>query len=251
MIETIELYGGDVKLEFDSGRHQYRVVKGGRRFKVPSVTRITSIIDKSGPLVNWAINNTNEVWIGSIFPGQEYSETYLGEVARAAKQASRGIKEGAASKGTAIHKAIEECLGGGTSASGLSPIAEAAVVWLRGEAFRPESFERRIYSRQHRYSGTLDLLATDSEAKIVLIDWKTGKSVYPEFRLQTAAYVAAYEEETGVKIDRRIIVRLSEDGVEPHVYPRSLLRKDLHAFLGAKALFEQLQLIEKEEKKHK
>jgi hypothetical protein len=83
---------------------------------------------------------------------------------------------------------------------------------------------------------------------LTLIDWKTGKGIYPEFWLQTAAYVKAWEEEFGETIEQRIIVRLSEDGAEAHARPRSLLRGDFGAFLGALTLYNQLQRIEKSDR---
>lgn len=249
MIET-PLYGGEVLLQFDEARHQYRVVIKGRKYKVPSVTRITSIIDKSGPLVNWAINNTLDVIRGAIGPGAEYSETYLEEVYRAAKRESQRRKSEAASRGTLVHSILEGYGKGGVLPPESDCKATLAVEWLRASGIQVEESERRIYSCQNRYSGTLDAIGT-LNGRVVLIDWKTGKSVYPEFRLQTAAYVKAYEEETGKRIEDRCLVRLGDDAVEPHWFGRETLRLDFAAFLGAKKLFEQISKIELENKKSK
>lgn len=233
-------------LVFDERRHSYALLKNGKKHKIPSVTTVCGVIDKSGPLIGWAINNTLETCKQAITPNQEHSEVYLEAVWEAAKRASRGVKGEAARKGTQIHRDIEEGLSGSRSEESLSREAAEALVFLRGADLCPEFFERRIYSRRHRYSGTLDLIAKDANGNLVLVDWKTGKSVYPEFRLQTAAYVKAWEEEhPDQPIASRILVRLSEAGAEPHIYPRSTLRGDFAAFLGALSLYTRLQKISK------
>lgn len=246
MISRTELYGGRVILEFDSGKHQYRVVKGNRRFKVPSVTAVCGVIDKSGPLMAWAINKTIDVYRGAILPDVPYPEIYLDEVADAAKKSSRRIKQEAANIGTEIHKAIEEGIQENAAHSTLDRVV-ATLAWIRDSRLSIRDVERRVYSCRHRCSGTLDAIAEDEEGKLVLLDWKTGKKVYPEFRLQTAAYVKFLEEETGDKIDRRIIVRIPEIGpVEPHLYPLETLRHDWASFIAARNLHRGLERIKHE-----
>jgi hypothetical protein len=241
-----------VVCEFNPLRHTYTIINKGRRFKVPSVTRITSIVDKSGPLMAWAINNTLDVCKGAIAPGTEYAETYLEAVWDAAKKESQRIKSEAAKRGTDTHRLIETKLKAdqGVDGNDLLESERATFQWLRSIGI--QCVEKRIYSRRFRYSGTLDAIGTEGD-QLVLIDWKTGKSIYPEYRLQTAAYVAAYEEEfPDKKIAGRYLVRIAEDGsIEPHFFPRKTLRKDFAAFLGAKALFDRVQQIEKETRKKK
>jgi PD-(D/E)XK nuclease superfamily len=249
MVETTSLYDGEIICEFNALRHTYTIINKGRRYKVPSVTRITSVLDKSGPLVNWAINNTLDVCKGAIGPGVEYSEIYLEQIWKAAKQSSTNIKSDAARRGTEQHRRLESEL---KSSIGVSSetLSDDGRRWL--EQFRFQEIERRIYSRRYRYSGTFDALAT-TQVGLVLIDWKTSKSIYPEFRLQTAAYVHAYEEEfPDEKIEGRYLVRIAPDGsIEPHYYPRSTFRLDFSAFLGALRLFKRVQQIEAQARKEK
>lgn len=237
-------------LEFNPGNHQYRVIIKGRKYKVPSVTRIVSVIDKSGPLVWWAADNTLALCKQAIQPGTEYAEVYLEAIWNAARKESQRIKSDAAARGAAIHGAIERSLKNGGDSS--VPCAEAVPIgeWLQCNSCVVTDVERKVYSRHHRYSGTLDAIGT-IEGQVYLLDWKTSKSVYPEFRLQTAAYVAAYEEEhPGVVIQGRYIIQITEDGgVVPHFYPRETYPKDFSAFLAAKQLFTHLQLIDKEGRK--
>ena len=242
MVETTELYGGSIQLEFDSGRHTYRVINNGRRYKVPSVTSICGIISKPA-LIPWAVNATIDVVRAAIGPGAEYSETYLEEVFRAAKQASGGIKKDAASRGTDVHRAIEAGLVGGTREGEICPQADAVIEWLRCTGSTVVETERRIYSRRYRYSGTLDAIV-EIDGRLVLLDWKTGGR-YADHLMQTAAYQYAFEEETGQLIDRRILVSL-KDGLKPHPFPRSTYRRHLAGFLGALRLFTNLKKAEKD-----
>ena len=196
-------------------------------------------------LIPWAVNATIDVVRAAIGPGAEYSETYLEEVFRAAKQASGGIKKDAASKGTEIHKAVEALLGGSEGNPELPGYQAAAglQLWLQSLGARVIEIERRIYSRRYRYSGTLDAIVA-IDGRLVLLDWKSGKSIYPEYYLQTAAYVKAYEEETGFKIDKRILVKVGDE-ITPTECGRESLRRDFAAFLGAKQLFDRISYLSK------
>jgi hypothetical protein len=57
-------------------------------------------------------------------------------------------------------------------------------------AFAPtfEQVEESVYNRAQRYAGTLDAILTLSDGRRLLIDYKTGKAIYPEVSLQLAAY---------------------------------------------------------------
>ena len=50
-----------------------------------------------------------------------------------------------------------------------------------------EASETSVYSREHGYAGTLDLLVWIGN-DLVLLDVKTGKSAYPEVAMQLCAY---------------------------------------------------------------
>jgi hypothetical protein len=250
LIETTNLYGGEIQLTFDSAKHQYRVVTKGRSYKVPSVTAVCGIIAKPA-LVPWAVNSTLEVCKGAIAPGTEYAESYLEAIWEAAKRANVQTKSDAATRGRERHTILESCLRQRDTGEGLSVGSSPATDWLLSIGACSEfEVERRIYSRRYRYSGTLDLVVSSNQG-LVLIDWKTSKSIYPEFRLQTAAYVHAWEEEhPDQPISGRYLVRVPEDGpVEPHFFPRSTQRLDFKGFIGALNLFNQLKNIEKSSKK--
>lgn len=65
--ETIYLYDGQVVLHYSDLLHAYWVNdEEGQRVIVPSVTTVTSIIDKSGPLTQWAANSTTQYVLDNI-----------------------------------------------------------------------------------------------------------------------------------------------------------------------------------------
>lgn len=254
MIETFGLYNREIELTFNDASHRYKVAfKNGRSFHPDSVTRICSVLDKPA-LIPWAINATIDFIRTGIQPGIEHAESYLEEVYQLAKKESQRKKGEAAARGSLVHDilaGVERPIQGTDDERNRS--IESKVVraqeWLKQNNVSLTSVERPIYSRRYRYSGRLDGVGV-CQGVSSLFDWKTGKGIYPEFRLQTAAYVKAFEEEfPDQPIQQRIILHLTEDACIPHFYPRSLLRNDFNAFLGAQKLFQQIRTIEKQEKK--
>src|SRR3989338_8996198 len=54
--------------------------------------------------------------------------------------------------------------------------------------FHPQYVERPIWSQLHKFSGTVDALATIG-GKFGVLDIKTSTGFYSDYNLQTAAYV--------------------------------------------------------------
>lgn len=203
--------------------------------------------------MGWAVNNTIDFIRAGIPSGIEHSESYLEEIYGLAKKESQRKKSDAAQRGTIVHEILgrtdgrdEQDLDKQLDESILRRV-DLARTWLKENNVKLSSIERPIYSRRYRYSGRFDGVG-EIEGKRTLFDWKTGKSVYPEFRLQTAAYQYAYEEELGEPIEQRVILHLTEEACIPHYYPRDKFRGDMNAFLGAQKLHQQIKRIEKEMK---
>lgn len=70
--------------------------------------------------------------------------------------------------------------------------------------------EVRMVSETYLYGGTLDLPCRDKEGRMVLVDFKTSKGVYPEYWYQCAAYSQMFEENTGHPFDRHIIIKIGK-----------------------------------------
>lgn len=198
--------------------------------------------------MGWAIKNTNAIWKGAIKPDTPYSDIYLEQVENVAKRSSRDIKQEAADVGKQAHQVIESHLKGQNPILPPTDIPEgrcvdAALQWMSTYSFRSRELERVVYSKRYKYSGTLDCIA-EIDGELALVDWKSSKACYPEFFLQTAAYQAAYQEETGEKIARRYVVRLGKEDGAFEVHETHTIKEykfHLKAFLAAQTLYNTLK----------
>jgi PD-(D/E)XK nuclease superfamily len=247
-VETItSLYNGEVRLGFNSANHRYRVHINDKVFKAPSVTGICGIVNKPA-LIYWAIDLALGVCRNAILPGVEHPEAYLEGVLSAARREAEDVRRKAAEHGTDVHRRIEAGLRDLREDEG-DIVVRNIRDFLGKESIRILHTERRVYSRRYRYSGTLDAIG-ETPAGLVLIDWKNSKHVYSEYRLQTAAYAYAWQEEfPDRRIQKRCIIRIDEEGnIHPYWYPLETLRGDFLAFLGAKRVYERTKQIEREQR---
>ncbi|MBI4224804.1 MAG: hypothetical protein HY617_00580 [Candidatus Sungbacteria bacterium] len=112
-------------------------------------------------------------------------------------EAADEVKNKSAAQGTLMHEAVQGLFIGGSPC--ISPEVEPGVSAFqkfneqRKIEFHPEFIERRIWSPRHRYAGTLDAVAW-VDGKFGVLDIKTSTGFYPEYNLQTAAYVTALQE---------------------------------------------------------
>lgn len=86
--------------------------------------------------------------------------------------------------------------------------------WAKSVNLKPLLIEQVVYSRTHRYAGTMDLLAEVNDV-ITLVDVKTSKGVYPEYFLQVAAYAKALDEMGHGQPAQGVIVRLPKVETDP------------------------------------
>lgn len=66
--------------------------------------------------------------------------------------------------------------------------------WEKGHKIEVIMAERQLVSAQWGYGGTIDCLCFLDE-EITLLDFKTGKAIYPEMLYQLAAYLNLFNEE--------------------------------------------------------
>ena len=252
----VSLYGGAVLLRFHKKRHRYEITENGETHEVPSVTRILRIVDKSEPLTQWAANCAAELLAEQLRPGQALDEIQIAELCAVIRFAHRGVSGRAKGIGKLAHGWVEELLRrriAGEPGEPLLPVNEqarrtclAARDWLAKHHFEPLAAEQMIYSRAHGYAGTLDFHATAKiDGRFSIVDWKTSAAIYPEYRLQLAAYAEALWEMNARPMPDRWIVRLGKDDgtFEAVRLPHEEQDADFRAFLGAKILFERVTEI--------
>ena len=151
---------------------------------VPSVTTVLKVLNKPA-LDGWgarvAAQYADANW--EELSGLE-SRVRVDRIKMAHKNESRR----AADLGTMIHEICEKFATGNPSRipKAADPYMNQFINFLAD--IRPRFLENEVtvWSRKYGYAGTADALAL-IEGEITVIDWKTGKGIYPEHGLQLAA----------------------------------------------------------------
>lgn len=238
--KSISLYQGEVTIDFYEDRHCY--IKRGEKGCLTSVTGATGMIDKSRPLIFWAIGLMRD-HLSAL--AEQQTLITLDHILEASKLHQQK-KEEAATKGSQVHAWIEQYINAKLNPENQKPempedeqIVNGVIAFLNWEKDHNVKFvatEKIVYSKKHDYVGLMDCEAI-IDGKRSVVDFKTSTGVYNEMRYQVAAYRAADEEETGKKYDGpNWIIRFDKDTAEfePHEFNEQA--KDFKAFLGALAL---------------
>ena len=191
----------------------------GRQF--PSVTTILDVIAKPA-LGPWYAKEERRYFEAAMLevlarPGARDPEYVLSAVVEAVTgvKAADRERQKAAAIGTAIHAGIEWHLRTrlGEDAGPEPRLPEAAIWaveswkdWARSVDLQPLAIERAVYCELCGYAGTLDLYARVAGV-LSVIDWKSGRAIYPEAFLQNVAYRHAADR-LGLPSEQGLIVRL-------------------------------------------
>lgn len=211
--------------------------RSGRFYEIdgellPSVTTILQVIAKPY-LVPWAAKLERELCLtvaDQVFADFEVGALLLedgvtfGDEIRdrlGRMRAHQKEMDKACDIGSEIHAMIEHSL----KTNAAPPVASEAAgvafmsfcMWADKVDLQPIDIERVVYSKRYGYAGTMDTLAelTDErtgERVTALIDWKSSKGIYNEYKLQNAAYAVAWAEvKSTIDVPRGLIVRLPKD----------------------------------------
>ena len=214
------MYDGDVILDFDPGSHSYTI----NGVAVPSVTRITGVIDKPA-LVYWAVNEMESRMAELWQPDKLYTHEQIQNAISDAKGARFRKSSEALNIGSMAHDWIEQYVKSiiydyaWPKIPDYEPVKRAVYHFQEWEKEHDVAFvssERRVCSVVHMYSGTADIDAVVN-GKRIIIDLKTSKGIYDEYYLQCAAYANALSEETSVDYAGVGIMRLpkvADDSLE-------------------------------------
>jgi len=90
--------------------------------------------------------------------------------------------------------------------------------WWSGSGFTPIKKESEfvVHSNKLKVAGTIDQ-GVMREGKHEILDWKTGKSVYPDHYYQVVIYIICCQE-MGLKVKRGWIVHTPRDGGKVKVH---------------------------------
>ena len=196
---------------------------GGRHYRVegydelfPSVTNVLGVINKPA-LAPWVRNTVLESVQTALMDRTGLTETitaeWVADVIDQARQTPDFKRDQAAGFGTLAHELIDRIIQG--SEPEVPPELEAVLnnflAWRASSGMDIRLSEAMVYSEKHRYAGAVDAIAY-RDGKLIVLDWKTGNGIYPEYGLQVAAYAKALEEMTGEPVGEAWTVRLGRTG---------------------------------------
>lgn len=258
--EILSFYNGEIVLKYDHKLHVRYYEENSQKFLISGATNVTGIVDKPA-LVPWAANMAVDYASRLIKPGVVYTEEELEAAFRDAKANYRAISRTATDIGHIVHEWLDNyqklCMNHGYGASFEMPTmpedpkaencVRTCLSWMNKHSFHPIKVETQVFSRVYRYAGTYDHLAHITscgdpvccpfEGRILILgDFKSSKRIYDEYRMQTACYKAAHEEEFPDQvIDARVVIRLDKEGagIETLTLMNDSFEDDFRGYLGA------------------
>lgn len=247
-MSVTKLYGGAVELDFNGREHCYRV----EGTPVPGVTTILQTINKPA-LIQWSANQASAYFADQVkdycLSDKALSRDAFNQIAKEAKTAHRRFMKGAADIGTEVHNWAEAYVKHqplpGLTTDEAKRGADAFAQWVKEHRVKVLASERRIFSKAYWFAGTCDLVL-DVEGEPAVADLKTSSGIYPEMRLQTAAYQIALEEEKQIRFGPRWIVRVDKKTGQFEAKPFPNYYRDKDGFLAALELYRKLRDIENE-----
>ena len=231
-------------LWFAPGNHTYRI--DGQ--PVPGVTTILGVLDKPA-LPRWAAKSVAEHVADNPDGVQTLRDMGRDTLVTALAKVPWERRDAAGERGTTFH-ALAERIANGEEVDvpeSQVPLVENALAFMEDYDVRPVLTEAAVGSREHRYAGTLDLIA-DSTVGRAIFDWKSGKAIYPRFALQLNAY--AFADFHGLRGDEHPLpevgaaygVHIRADGYD--LIPLRFGRDVFEEFLAVRAVFDINKRVE-------
>lgn len=204
--------------------HRYVAVHpDGTEQVLPRVSSILATLNKEA-LIPWAVGQTLAACRERVLPDRAYTAGELEAIWDWAKDAQYRTAQEAAQHGTRAHALIEAYLhSGGQDAPDLA--AEHPAVancwalweeWWQGQDMLVTDLEAYVADTVLGYGGTVDCLARNRRHgnALELLDWKTSKGIYPEYRLQVVAYGGALARMGLGMPERATILRIGKEDAE-------------------------------------
>lgn len=172
----------------------------------PGFTTISSMLDKSAGLMPWAVRCYSQyIRDNSIFKIHKNKETgevskiyqITDEILTIAEKEYKTVSKTALDVGSQTHDLIKNYIRSGKDKTSIKNYSDevqnaflAFLEWEKKNDVTWVESEQPIVHIEICYAGTLDALAY-LNGKLTVIDFKTSKKIYPEYKMQVAAYVYA------------------------------------------------------------
>ncbi|HAH06912.1 MAG TPA: hypothetical protein DCM05_10365 [Elusimicrobia bacterium] len=240
-----------VDLVVEGRAHLYDVTTQDGTVRYPGVTGFLSVINKPA-LVPWAKKEALSLVESAIMKRLDgrptarivLNKAWVDAVLQEARKRPDLLKDQAADLGTRAHAFIDLIIHG-REPEAVPPEIEAPVNafkdWWRRSGIELVMGDTKVASRIHCFGGSLDALGRRG-GRYMILDWKTGSGIYPEYALQTAAYAQAFTETYGLPCQDAVIVRFGKKPpIEFEVKELANVETSLLAFLAAKDLKQSLE----------
>jgi len=206
---------------FNEEKHEYKL--DGKR--LTGVTTILGVLNKPA-LVAWSANQAVD-YIENNFPTVEQimsGEVKLKDLFKEARKAWAQKRDKAGDIGTDVHKGVEDYInlmisdqdGKAKEINGghENELVQKFIDWAAENEITFVRSEVQVYSREHWYAGTCDLVFKDKDDNLWIGDIKTAKAIYGTEFWQTAGYQIALEEMGVVssRVHGHKIIRIGKDG---------------------------------------
>ncbi len=219
----------------------------------PRVTGILGIIDKYG-LRTWAMNqaldyirnNRQHYSLPRYYIEDDKSVNDMETMLLDASKAHEEKRDTAADYGTEAHALLQQLtLDENTGIpEKFAPVVDAWQEWMDESGMQILSTEQTLHYNKDgiRFAGTADLICLDKDFNVVIVDYKTGARIYPEYALQMAAYSLGMQDCWGKRKDvgvgaadiKAVVMRLpKEEGGKLEYKEVDNLDQQEEAFLHA------------------
>ena len=278
-----KFYGGTVTLRFvESEWRYYKICADATLEPQDGVTSVVKLATPAKPLMVWAVRvalaRTKQLLLDGGYLGLDSKvlyESILDDILERAKKEDDNLLVAAGDVGHAAHAHIESVIKAILSKNDerlfelLAKFPEderaasgsiAAMTWMAAHHVRWVSTERKAYSRKHGFAGTCDGVAyvcsCDDRSccpvpwegeRLSLIDWKTSNALRISYLWQAAAYQHCIEDEDGIEILDRWILRLDKETGDFDPWYRSgraAFDEDFNGFLSALAMYRAIEKSE-------
>ena len=212
-MEEIKLYEGKETLFFEPIKHQYF----WNDELLPSATTITKLLTPVQPLIMWANKMASEEFKRLIVAGQKYDEVQLAEFYTLIKNASNKSMTSAGIVGTEVHNLIEDYIHKGIEPEIHNPEIKKSFgkfkEWFDAQEVLEIVFtERKVLSRIHKFTGTLDALFKNKSGDHIIYDWKSSSGIRDSMLVQIYLYKICIKEELGIDVKKGIIINCTKQG---------------------------------------
>ena len=177
------------------GNHQY-TVKGDHNVAPGRIPGVTSVIREANgsslePLMRWSQdiiqNSARSNFLRTPYQGLTPWGDFVNNMMDVAAKEPDLSRDLGGAYGTQVHEQIE-------NRNPLLPESKAAVAFMEAENIKTVATEFYVYSAEHTYAGSIDLLGqVEGSDELLILDWKTGY-VDDGCALQIGAYCMAFKE---------------------------------------------------------